>query len=234
MKTWITNIGYGLGHILLPHCCAGCGTDQLGRSQLICLFCQLQLPLTAFERYANNPVEKIFFGRLPLWAASSHYYFTKQSVLQKLLHQLKYRGNRKIGYYFGRQMGLACKSSKRFDGADGVLALPLHPKKEKLRGYNQADLLCQGFAETSGIPFLRNAVQRNRATATQTRKSRLERWQNMEGRFSIKNHTQLENKKLILIDDVVTTGATLEACGEALLQVKGLELAILTLAYTAR
>lgn len=226
-------LGNGIAELLFPKHCLGCGTDIISDHQLICLKCNHELPVTQFHLHANNPVEKIFWGRIPLVSAASLLYFTKNSVLQHLLHQLKYRGNKDIGYFLGQKMGEAFVQSDRFSRANGLVALPLFPSKEKKRGYNQAAVICEGFSAATGIPFLNDVVTRTVFTETQTHKGRIERWQNMEGRFEVTNRSVLENKNIILIDDVVTTGATLEACGHELAKVTGLQLSIATLAYTS-
>ena len=231
--TALKKIGNSLGRLFFPQLCAGCGTDIIDIDQTICLHCNEQLPITNFHLHANNPVEKIFWGRIPVTAAASYLYFTKDSILQQLLHQLKYKGNKDIGYFLGRQMGKAFSESNRFCYADALVALPLFPSRERKRGYNQAAVLCEGFSDASGIPFLSRAVARVVHTDTQTHKNRIERWQNMEGKFVVEDHGVLRNKRIILIDDVITTGATLEACGHELLKVEGVQLNIASLAYTS-
>lgn len=233
MHTALKDLGEGIAGLFFPRHCHGCGSDIISKHQLICIRCQYQLPLTHFEQFPNNPVEKIFWGRIPLTAAASYLYFTKNSVLQNLLHELKYRGNREMGIFLGQQMGLAFKNAPQFSQANGLVALPLFPSKERKRGYNQAALICEGFSAATGIPFLPNAITRTAYTETQTHKNRIERWQNMQGKFEVTDAAALENKKIILIDDVVTTGATLEACGIELLKINGLQLSIATVAYTS-
>lgn len=228
----IKDLGRSITDLFFPHYCLGCGTDIINNGQIICLRCHQQLPVTNFQHFADNPVEKIFWGRMPLFAAASHFYFSKKSVLQQLLHQLKYKGNKEVGFALGEMMGAAFIQSSRFSKADGLIALPLFPSRERKRGYNQAAVICQGFSSASGIPFVEGAVSRKKFTHTQTQKNRIERWQNMEGRFEVVQKEALINKKLILVDDVVTTGATLEACGQELLKVTGVQLGIATLAYT--
>lgn len=219
-------------HLLYPKVCAGCGADVPGADQLICLSCISELPVTNFHRYAHNPVEKIFLGRLPVEAAAAFVYFSKMSVIQRLLHELKYRGNTEIGLYFGRMMGDALLSSNRFGAIDGLIPLPLHRKKQLVRGYNQATLICQGMAETMQVPVLEEIVIRKKQTATQTKKNRMERWDNTEGRFELTASARVGGKHLLLVDDVITTGATLEACGREILKQPQVKLSIASLAYT--
>jgi ComF family protein len=223
-----------LTNLFFPKLCEGCGNELFGREETLCLRCIDQLPITNFHFHSNNPVEKIFWGRLPLLGATSFLYFTKDSLLQHLLHSFKYNGNKEIGYYFGRCMGKAFLQSNRFNHIDALIPLPLHPKKERKRGYNQATVLCDGMSEIMKIPVLKNAVIRPSATQTQTHKSRILRWQNIEGKFFLTDPAKISQKHILLVDDVVTTGATLESCGQELLAAQGLQLSIATLAYTSR
>jgi ComF family protein len=222
-----------LTHLFFPHICAGCGTDVINKDQLLCLACTDRLPLTNYYAHADNPVEKTFWGRIPLNHAASYLYFNKDSIVQQLMHQFKYKGNQEIGLYFGRKMGSAVLSAARFQPPDFLVPLPLHPQRQKKRGYNQAEVLCRGMAQSLAIPVLEQAVIRTMQTETQTHKNRESRWQNMEGKFILNHPSLLENKHVMLVDDVITTGATLEACGVELLKARGLLLSIATLAYTS-
>jgi ComF family protein len=188
------------------------------------------LPATNFEWYEENPVAKRFYGRLPLLNATAQYYFTKESLLQYLIHQLKYKGNRELGIQLGRMMGDALKSSGKFD-ADIMIPLPLFPEKEEKRGYNQSTVLCEGIAEFLNIPVLENIITRPRFTETQTKKGRIERWKNMEGKFHLKAPGDIRGKHILLVDDVITTGATLEACGMELLGAGNVHLSIAVLCH---
>jgi ComF family protein len=222
----------GLVHLLYPKVCAGCGSDLITRDQLICLDCFNSLPETNFWNKAGNPVEKMFWGRLPLVAAAALTYFTKRSVMQNLLHQLKYKGNKDVGIYLGRLMGARLNSCERFSDIDGLVPLPLFYRKEKKRGYNQAALICEGISEITGTPVLKDVVERKTKTDTQTRKSRLERWENIDGKFELTGRDRIANAHLLLVDDVITTGATVEACGAELLKGENVRLSIVSLAYT--
>jgi ComF family protein len=227
-----TNIFFnGLLHLLYPQTCAGCGSDIIADNQLLCSRCIADLPVTNFHLAAANPVEKLFTGRLQLYSATSFLYFTKQSAVQRLLHQLKYKGNRQVGMYLGKMMGAAIGGHTRFNSVDLLLPLPLHRRRQRRRGYNQAAVICEGLAESLHVPVVEQALQRKVHTATQTKKNRTDRWENMRDRFQITNMNVLENKHVLLVDDVVTTGATLEACGSTLLRIPGITLSIATLAY---
>jgi ComF family protein len=219
-------------HLAFPHVCEGCGTDNLQAEHLLCIRCLSYLPKTNFHLHANNPIEKIFWGRIALSQATAQYYFTKESMMQRLMHQFKYKGNKEVGIYLGRLMGLAMAESNRFSTVDALIPLPLHKSKEHKRGYNQAALLCEGLSGVLNKPTLNNVVTRTAYTETQTRKNRIQRWQNMEGKFELINPSVIENKHLLLVDDVVTTGATLEACGTELLKAKNVQLSIATLCFS--
>ena len=220
-------------HLLFPHICSGCGSDLLSEESMLCLHCIDAMPETNFELHPNNPVEKIFWGRLPLAAATAQYYFTKESLMQHLMHQFKYKGNQDLGLQFGRMMGHLLKRSGRFE-VDALIPLPLFPAKEKRRGYNQATLLCKGIAELMNVPVLEDVVIRPQHTETQTKKGRVARWKNMEGKFVLVKPGAIRNKHLLLIDDVVTTGATLEACGNELLKAENVQLSIATFCAASR
>ncbi len=154
--------------------------------------------------------------------------------MQHLMHQFKYRGNRETGVYLGRQMGFSLNQARRFRGVDGLVPLPLFAAKERKRGYNQAAVLCKGISEATGLPLFEDVVVRKAATESQTKKNRIERWLNMEGRFELVKPQTIEGKHLLLVDDVITTGATLEACGAVLLQAAGVQLSLATLCISSR
>jgi len=215
-------------HLLFPHICAGCGTDLLDKESMLCIRCIAGLPETNFSVHAGNPIEKMLWGRIPLAGATATYYFSKESLIQHLVHQFKYKGNKDLGLQLGRLLGKYLVQSDRFN-AEALVPLPLFAVKEKRRGYNQATVLCDGIAEIMKIPVLKNAVSRPQHTDTQTKKGRLERWQNMEGKFVLQDEKAIANKHLLLVDDVITTGATLEACGTELLKGNNVKLSIATL-----
>lgn len=195
--------------------------------------CVAALPETNFELHPHNPVEKTFWGRLPLTNAAAQFYFTKESLMQHLMHQLKYKGNKELGRQLGRIMGEQLKKSGRFT-VDALIPLPLFPVKERKRGYNQATILCEGIAEILQVPILDKAIIRPQHTETQTKKGRIERWKNMEGKFVLTTPAAIRNKHLLLVDDVITTGATLEACGTELLKGENVQLSLASLCVAMR
>lgn len=215
-------------HLFYPHICTGCGSDVLSTDNQLCPDCMESLPRTRFGFFYGNPIEKYFWGRIPLAAAHSEFYFAKGGLVQQLIHQLKYKSNLEIGLYLGRLTGHTLLQTGRFAAVEGIIPLPLYPDKERQRGYNQATIISRGLSDIMNVPVLEHIVTRQRHTETQTRKHRSERWQNVDRSFSVKEKT---NRHFLLVDDVVTTGATLEACGSALLQAGAASLSIVTLAH---
>ena len=159
----------------------------------------------------------------------SEFYFSKASVIQNLIHEFKYKGNKKIGHYLGNIIGLSILNSNRFP-VEAIIPLPLFEKKEKKRGFNQSEILCNGIAEIIKIPLIKNNVCRIIHSETQTKKGRLERWKNVEQAFQVRMPEMLEGKHILLVDDVITTGSTLEACGSEILKVNNVQLSVATLA----
>ena len=221
-------------HLFYPHVCTGCGSDLVQEGNLLCLKCVDILPATGFAQHANNPIEKIFWGRVELAAAHSEFYFSKGSVVQELIHQLKYKNNKAIGFYMGQLMGKSLLAGNRFNDIDALVPLPLYPDKERRRGYNQAAIICNGMSAVMNVPVINGNVQRYRHTDTQTKKHRTERWENVSGSFIVKEEQKLEGKNLLLVDDVVTTGATLEACGNVIIAINNVTLSIATLAHAPK
>ena len=219
--------------LFFPHHCAGCGTDRLDKQTEICLRCLHRLPLTHFTAQPDNPIEKIFWGRTHVQAATSLFFYSQDSTMQSLLHELKYRGNQALGIQLGSLLGTALKNTSRFP-VDVLVPVPLHPSKEKSRGFNQATLICQGIAAVTGLPVCTTLLRRNAQRSTQTKKDRAARWENMQGIFEATPFNEVPYKNILLIDDVITTGATLEACGQAILEAEERKLWIASVCYSNR
>ena len=156
-------------HVLFPHVCCGCSNDIINKESVLCMRCIEAMPETNFEMHVNNPVEKKFWGRLTFTQATAQYYFTRESMMQRLMHQFKYKGNRELGTQLGKMIGERLKNSNRFN-IDALIPLPLFPAKEKKRGYNQATVLCEGMAESLQVPVLKDVIIRSQHTDTQTKK----------------------------------------------------------------
>ena len=228
-----TLISFPVVHLFYPHNCIGCGSDVIDQENFLCLECINSLPHTDFAIHTGNPVEKIFWGRIEVISAMSEFYFTKASPVQNLIHEFKYNGNREVGHYLGQLIGQSLLTSNRFK-VDVMIPLPLFERKEKKRGYNQAAILCDGIGEILNVPQIKKNVTRIVSTETQTKKHRAERWRNVQASFYVTNPSDLEGKHILLVDDVITTGATLEACGSEILKVKDARLSIATLAMATR
>jgi ComF family protein len=221
-------------HFFYPHVCTGCGSDLLPAHELLCIKCIMSLPHTGFEHIAGNKIERIFYGRVNAVAAHGEFYFYKGELIQHLIHELKYKGNKEIGIYLSRKMGEHMLLSGRFQNIDCLVPLPLYAAKEFKRGYNQAEVICRGLAETMGIPVMVNNVVRIHFTETQTRKHRTERWDNVARSFQVSNPAVLAGKHVLLVDDVITTGATLEACAQVMAAIPGVQISIAVLAAATK
>lgn len=199
--------------------------------ETICTKCRHSLPQTNYHLYKNNKIEKIFYGRSKIKFASSFLFFYKNGLTQNLIHKLKYRGHQEIGTLMGFWYGLKLKEESKLD-FDFIVAVPLHKKKEKKRGYNQVDAFGKSLSEVFEAQYSKDNLVRIYKSETQTKKSRFARWLNVKEIFSLSNDKLFSNKKVLLIDDVVTTGATLDACCHELNKSKGIEISIITIAVT--
>jgi ComF family protein len=219
-------------HIFFPERCVVCGEQLLKNEKTICVSCRHDLPLTGFTQEPDNEMERAFTGRSEIKDATALVYFYKKGIVQKLIHELKYRGHQEIGRFFGEWLGNEIKSSDRFQIPDMIVPVPLHPKKLKQRTYNQVSEFGRALSEILEIPFTEDVLRRNIFTDTQTYKHRTERFRNTKNIFEVDNWEVCKDKHLLLIDDVFTTGATLEACCKELKKIPGIRISISTMAYT--
>lgn len=226
----LKHVTQSLLQLFFPQTCRGCGSDAVSGQQLLCIQCTQRLPITDFWRHSGNATEKMLAGRIPFLNAASHLFFTQHSLIQELMHQLKYNGCKEIGEYFGKKMGEAILTSGRFEGIDAIIPMPLHKHKLKKRRYNQATILSNGIASVLNCPVLPNIITRISASGSQTNKNRLERWENISGSFQLQDAAAVTGKHLLLVDDVITTGATLEACASVLLKAPDTRISLCTLA----
>lgn len=217
--------------LFFPQLCSGCGKNLFKNEIVICTDCVYNLPYTNFHVYNDNPVAKQFWGRIPFTTAGAYLHFQKGSRVQNLMHQLKYNNKPDVAFKLGEMYGLQIRDSAAFQSLDAIIPVPLHPAKQKKRGYNQSEYLAQGLGQSLKVPVNLN-LNRKVFTETQTRKSRFVRYENMKDVFVISEKQGLEHKHVLLVDDVVTTGATIEACALELLKIEGLKLSIATLAFT--
>lgn len=198
----------------------------------LCTQCKLSLPLTNFHLLDENPIKKMFWGRIPLHYATSYYYFSKESRVQKLIHNIKYYGLQHLAVEIGRYMGRAILQNPQIiEHIDLIAPVPLHPRKLKSRGFNQSECLAKGISEVTQKPISVENLVRLVHSPTQTRKSRYKRWENVSGIFNVKNKEEFKNRHILLVDDVITTGSTIEACFEAMKETENLKLSIASIAF---
>jgi ComF family protein len=202
--------------LLFPKICVCCGNSLWKHEEIICRFCEYHLPYTAFHLVRDNPVEQVFMGRQPIVAGTAYLRFNKGSRVQRLIHDLKYRDRKDIGVFLGRKLGTILATTEPYNTADYIIPVPLHKKKLMKRGYNQSEQFANGLSAAMKIPVDKFNLVRIKATDTQTRKSRFKRYQNVNEIFRVLQPERLAGKHILLVDDVLTTGATLEACMMAL------------------
>lgn len=217
--------------LLYPQLCITCGERLVSQEKFLCMKCWFDLPVSNFHLNEENKVAQLFWGRVQIDHATSYFHYRKGSRYQKLIHCIKYKGMKELGLDTGRRFGDILMESEKFNSADWIVPVPLHPKKEKARGFNQSEWIARGIAEAMKKPMLLNNLHRKIFTSTQTRKNRFERWKNVDGIFGVKNQDEFENRHVLLVDDVVTTGSTLEACAYELLKIRGTKVSIATLAF---
>ena len=217
--------------LLFPELCAACRESLVANEHLLCTDCRFNLPYTNFHLQADNIVARQFWGKINIEAAFALFYFNKGGKIQNMLHQLKYNGQQQIGNLLGSIAGAQLAKNEIFNNVDYIIPVPLHKKRFRERGYNQSTRFAEGLADKLNAVVEEGNLVRVKSTETQTHKSRFARFENMQEVFRVINPEKLKGKHVLLVDDVVTTGSTLEACGEQLLKVEGLKLSIATIAY---
>ena len=220
-------------NLLLPDLCPTCGQVLVRNERIICTGCMYELPRTRYLSFSENPVARLFWGRIYVENATALFQYQKGSRFQRLIHELKYRDRQDIGREMGRMLGIELFGSS-FTSADIILPVPLHKKKHRMRGYNQCDSIAEGLSESLGIPWQTGLLIRPSVSLTQTNRSRTDRWANVDGIFEVKEPGKLCGKHIILVDDVVTTGATLDACATAILSLENVRVSIATLAVALK
>ncbi len=218
--------------LLFPNLCNGCGLSLYTGEKVICAHCLYDLPYTDFHLYQQNKVAKQLWSRLPFEAAMAMLYFKKGTKVQNLIHNLKYNGKTEVGEKLGNLLGKKLMLSEYYKDVDYIIPVPLHQKKERVRGYNQSLCIAEGVSAVMQVPVNKMQLFRKKITETQTRKSRFTRYENMLSVFQVLNAAEIKNKHILLVDDVITTGATLEACGNALIGSGIKKLSIASLAFT--
>jgi ComF family protein len=218
--------------LVYPDLCRACGEPLMQTEEVICTLCMFHLPKTWFHNDPQNPLNKVFWGRVYLEAVTAFYYFHKGSKVQAMMHQFKYNGRKEVGIFIGKNLGLELKHAPVFEGVEVIIPVPLHRKKLKKRGYNQSEMFGMGLSMNMNAELVTDCLIRAVNSQSQTRKSRYKRWENVGNIFQVRNEQKIKNKHVLLVDDVITTGATIEACAAALLKVPGVKVSVAAIAYT--
>jgi len=218
---------------IFPRNCAGCYNSLVSNENFICTDCLFHLPKTGFWKETNNPAAQLFWGKVKIENTASYFYFQKKSRVQNIFHHLKYKDMKELGEMLGKLFGEELHNTS-YASADAIIPVPLHKSRMKKRGYNQSEWIANGLSTALSIPVDNTSVVRVSFNETQTSKGRYARWKNVENIFSVADSQTLENKHIVLVDDILTTGATLEACANVILQVPGTKVSILTLAKAER
>lgn len=226
MKLLFTN----LLNLLYPNLCVICNESLFRGETIICLKCLHEMPKTNYHLEPDNTVEKRFWGKVPVHRATSYFHFYKGSPFQKLLHELKYRGNKEVGRVIAQYAAADLLDSPDFCSVDIIVPVPLHPKKYAKRGYNQSEWIAIGLSEILNKPVDTTHLIRIRENTTQTKKSIFERYQNTSGIFTLTDKSVFCKKHVLLVDDVLTTGSTLEACMIALMETDYITISVFTVA----
>jgi ComF family protein len=217
-------------NLFFPRLCIVCEKPIVRNEKYICVSCLYDIPLTKLHEQKDNIITQIFWGRLKIECGTALFFYSKTSNYSSLLYSLKYSGMKDLAFYLGQQLGAELQSSILFNDIDLIIPVPLHPKKKKIRGYNQSDWIVFGIADVFKREVCIDNLYRTVFTNTQTKKSRVERWENVAGKFALKDADFIKNKHILIVDDVLTTGATIEACAEVLLRIEGVKISIATLA----
>ena len=202
--------------LFYPEVCIICGEGLAEGEEFVCTACLYKLPKTDYHHHPGNALYRVFYGRAEIKAAAAYCYYAKGGMVQDLVHEVKYNGKKELGACLGKWYGAELKNVSTFSELDWIIPVPLHPKKLKRRGYNQSASFAEGLSQTMNVPVLPNGLMRLKDTETQTNKSRFSRWENVKDVFAPENKEQLLNKHVLLVDDIITTGATMEACIHAL------------------
>lgn len=218
--------------LFYPELCMCCDKNLSYNEDTICVNCLHDLPFTHYSAQPRNCVEKSFFGRIKIEEATSLFYFKKGGIAQKSIHKLKYKKQEHIGNFLGELLAYDMKDSGRFKNIDCIIPVPIHPQKKKTRGYNQLDLFGQTLSQHLKLPFYDKILIKTNSSETQTKKQRYDRWKNASESFLLTDIEFLRDKHILLIDDIITTGATLEACSNELFKTKNIKISLATMAYT--
>lgn len=228
--SYIYNLWDDFISLLFPRLCYACGDHLLRNENIICTGCYVIIPRTNFDSDRENPLEQLFWGRCMIEKAAAFSFYNKGSRIKNLIHNLKYKGIKEIGYELGKIYGLSLKSSGFVSDIDLIIPVPLHAARKRVRGFNQSEIISSGIADVTGLHINTDSLVRIARSDTQTKRSRYDRWTNVEGIFMVTDPEALYNKHILLVDDVITTGSTIESCSHELLKFDGVKVSVAALA----
>lgn len=226
MKKWINS----LIELFFPRCCVVCADPLSDNEEYLCIKCNMHLPRTNYHLQKDNEVEKLFWGQIPIEKGSSFFFYNKGSDYRNILYDLKYRGCKELGETMGRYMAAELSDSGFFQDIDFIIPVPLHQRRLRKRGYNQSEWIALGIHHVTGLPLITNAIVREKHTESQTSKSVFERRENVDNIFALKDAKLCRGKHILIVDDVLTTGATINACASVLGEINDVRITVLTLA----
>lgn len=218
--------------LFYPAACNCCSTELSRNEKTVCTACLHELPVTNYHLHNENPAKKVFYGRAEIENATALLFFRKKGMVQTLIHNLKYRGNEEVSAFLGEWMGTELAEIENYRIIDSVIPVPLHKNKLKSRGFNQVEGFARKIAEKLDAEYIDDVLVKKTPGTTQALRNRLSRWGNMEETFLLENPDKIRNHNVLLVDDIITTGATLEACVEKIQQVEGVKVSIATMAIT--
>ena len=217
--------------LLFPRLCYACGNHLLRNEKLICTGCYVAIPRTNYHLLDENPVAQLFWGRCLIEKAAAFSFYSRGSRIRNLIHKLKYSGIKEIGYELGRIYAVSLKSSGFLEGVEMIVPVPLHPSKKRIRGFNQSEYISAGISDVTGLPLKTDSLIRIILSATQTTRSRYDRWTNVEGIFRVADEDSVRGKHILLVDDVITTGSTIESCVNELLKAEGVKVSVIAIGF---
>lgn len=231
----MTDLWNNLLNLFFPNLCLICKRPLVGKERHLCLHCLCRLPRTRYHQRKQNPMEQRYFGNVLITHATSFLLFEKENSTQRLIHFLKYHDNKELAYHLGQIAAHELQDDNHpLCQVDGLIPVPLHPKKQKIRGYNQSEWIAKGIQSVWGCPVYPHALKKTTFTESQTLKSGFERWENTRNVYETDQTDHLTGKHLLIIDDVITTGATIGACAAALSAVPDIRISLFSLAAVTK
>jgi ComF family protein len=229
----LTKAWNGLIGLIFPDFCEVCGTPLVLGERYICMPCLYKMPRTRSWEKEDNDIEKLFWGKVNIERACSLFYFRKGSDYRPVIHKLKYKGKYNIGLRLGEELGACLENSVLYKDISMLMPVPLHPVKEKMRGYNQSEYIAYGISKVMNLPVEKRTLIRTKYTETQTRKNVTERWENVQSVFDVRNTSKLNGEHILLIDDVITTGSTIISCASTILNNCTCRVSIASIGYAS-